>query len=106
MTDLPHPDNPGQTHFEGCWRHPGHHNCAVTLIDRLQAELALWHTNGSAKDDGDIAHAFLGYIEITERQIRALEGDVDRWQRVAETFAIGRLEARVELAQVLESKNG
>ena len=41
MTDLPHPDNPGQTHFDGCWRHAGHHNCAVERADQLQATFDL-----------------------------------------------------------------
>lgn len=35
---LPYPENPGQTHFDGCWREPGHHNCAVALLYERMAE--------------------------------------------------------------------
>ncbi len=37
---LPYPDDRGRTHWEGCWREPGHHNCAVREIERLRAALA------------------------------------------------------------------
>lgn len=29
--------NNGQTHWEGCWRDPGHHACAIAEVERLQA---------------------------------------------------------------------
>lgn len=35
----PYPDNPGATHWEGCWRHRGHHNCAVAMITALSGWL-------------------------------------------------------------------
>lgn len=35
-TDYPYKPNPGQTHFEGCWKTQGHHNCAVAEVRRLQ----------------------------------------------------------------------
>jgi hypothetical protein len=38
MSDTPYPDNPGATHFDGCWRTRGHHNCAVAEVERLRAE--------------------------------------------------------------------
>jgi hypothetical protein len=40
MSEYPYPDNRGQTHHEGCYRRPHHHNCAVAEIERLEAELA------------------------------------------------------------------
>ena len=40
MTDYPYPANPGQSHFEGCFREVKHHNCAVAEVDRLRADLA------------------------------------------------------------------
>ena len=39
MTDLPYPDDPGRTHWDGCYRERGHHNCAVAKIDQLEEEL-------------------------------------------------------------------
>ena len=38
MTDktYPYPDNPGSTHWQGCWRCVGHHNCAVAAVDKLR----------------------------------------------------------------------
>jgi len=32
---LPYPDDKGQTHYPGCWRERGHHNCAVAEIERV-----------------------------------------------------------------------
>lgn len=37
---LPYPKDRGGTHWDGCWREPRHHNCAVLEIDRLRAALA------------------------------------------------------------------
>jgi hypothetical protein len=31
---------PEQTHWEGCWRDPKHHGCAVAKVERLELELA------------------------------------------------------------------
>lgn len=38
-TQYPYDSNPGQTHFDGCWRERKHHNCAVDEIKRLRARL-------------------------------------------------------------------
>jgi regulator of replication initiation timing len=38
MSDYPYPDNPGQTHHEGCWRERDHTNCAIREVERLQEE--------------------------------------------------------------------
>lgn len=38
--DLPYHDEPERTHWEGCYRSPKHHNCAVEEVDRLRAQLA------------------------------------------------------------------
>jgi hypothetical protein len=34
----PYPDDPGQTHYDGCWRSRGHHNCAVARVEQLEGE--------------------------------------------------------------------
>ena len=39
MTAYPYPDDPGQTHYDGCWRERGHHNCAMREVERLQNEV-------------------------------------------------------------------
>lgn len=39
MTGYPHPVNPGQTHWEGCWQERGHHNCAVARVRELEAKV-------------------------------------------------------------------
>lgn len=36
-TALPYPVDEGRTHWEGCYRVRGHHNCAVALVDSLRA---------------------------------------------------------------------
>ena len=40
MTDRPYPYeiNKGQTHYEGCWKDPGHHNCATDRVYALEAQ--------------------------------------------------------------------
>lgn len=35
---MPHKTNE-RTHWLDCWRTPGHHNCAVAMVERLAA---LW----------------------------------------------------------------
>lgn len=46
--DMPYPENPGATHYEGCWRDRGHHNCAVREVGRLRAEVDLLRLAGEA----------------------------------------------------------
>ena len=36
---FPYPDKPGATHYDGCWQHEGHHNCAVAKVRELEKEL-------------------------------------------------------------------
>lgn len=38
---YPYPLEDGQTHWEDCWRYPGHHNCAVSRIYKLQDRIEL-----------------------------------------------------------------
>ena len=35
---FPYEANPGSTHWDGCWKAPRHHNCAVAEVYRLQEE--------------------------------------------------------------------
>lgn len=37
---MPYPEDRGRTHWPGCWRERGHHNCAVAEIERLTAASA------------------------------------------------------------------
>ncbi len=34
--NYPYPLNQGRTHWDGCWRVPRHHNCAVAKVMQLQ----------------------------------------------------------------------
>lgn len=36
---LPYPKDPGQTHWQGCYRSRGHHNCSVREVDRLRDDI-------------------------------------------------------------------
>ncbi len=38
--NTPYPDNPGSTHYPGCYRDRGHHNCAVETAEALLEALA------------------------------------------------------------------
>lgn len=38
MSDLPYPDDKGQTHYAGCWRERGHHNCAIARIKECERQ--------------------------------------------------------------------
>lgn len=38
--EYPFMDNPGQTHWDGCWKEKYHHNCAVQKVYDLEEELA------------------------------------------------------------------
>lgn len=39
MSDFPYPINDGTTHFEGCWKTRGHHNCAVAKVIELSDQI-------------------------------------------------------------------
>jgi len=39
MSDTPYPEDKGKTHYDGCWKERGHHNCAVSRIAELERQL-------------------------------------------------------------------
>ena len=39
LPEYPYPVDRGSTHWEGCYRHRGHHNCAVVRADELAAQV-------------------------------------------------------------------
>lgn len=41
MSDQPYPPDEGRTHYDGCYIERGHHNCAITEIESLRAQLAV-----------------------------------------------------------------
>jgi len=47
MTDdtFPYEDNPGATHWVGCWQSRGHHNCAVVRVQGLEGRLRIAEAN-------------------------------------------------------------
>lgn len=49
--------NEGRTHWEGCWREPSHHACAVALIER-------WHAAFPVPDDEDEDSYYPEYGEL------------------------------------------
>ena len=87
MADYPYPDDPGKTHYPGCWEDRGHHACAVAEIERLRAELerlrAEWSSDrhqlrgvaGALMDAGDVP-AYMDAVEALARKIAALSSQV------------------------------
>jgi len=55
MSDLPYPDDKGQTHWEGCYRERGHHNCCVVEVEQLRKERR--HLEETIATDADV-HEF------------------------------------------------
>lgn len=37
---MPYPDNPGKTHYDGCYQVRGHHNCAVDIVNEANERIA------------------------------------------------------------------
>jgi hypothetical protein len=58
---APYPDNPGATHFDGCWRTRGHHNCAVAEVERVTAD----------------ADALGSLLDTTTAELRAARAEVE-----------------------------
>lgn len=75
---VPYEDDKGRTHWEGCWRERGHHNCAVAMVERLtQAQepvgYVVVYDNG--KGDRDIHHGELwDYAEDAQMAADAMNG--------------------------------
>ncbi len=40
-TNYPHLHNEGQTHWPGCYREKGHHNCAIDRIEQLENKVKI-----------------------------------------------------------------
>jgi len=36
---YPYEPDTGRTHYEGCWRERGHHNCAVAYAEAAEARI-------------------------------------------------------------------
>jgi 3-methyladenine DNA glycosylase/8-oxoguanine DNA glycosylase len=85
---YPYEDNPGGTHWEGCYRAPRHHNCAVARlyechdeIARLEARLAeveaerdTWR--GLAERAEPVVEAMLSALLEQEASLDALRAAV------------------------------
>lgn len=83
MGRLPYPEDDGRTHFDECYRHHRHHNCAVLELERVarmhnQAVIEL----DMARRDRDRAEAKA--LEL-ERALRWY-GDGDALERLLERF--------------------
>lgn len=63
------------THYEGCWRHKGHHTCAVARCDYLAAEMERRTAElRAAEETIRLQRARLGHCEeARDRLYRELE---------------------------------
>lgn len=59
---LPHPPDAGRTHWDGCWRQRGHHNCAVQRVEHTEVELA--QVRAEAKDLSDDLDSLDHQVEV------------------------------------------
>jgi hypothetical protein len=73
---LPYPEQAGQTHWEGCWRVAGHHNCAVALLAE-QRELIgrLTRQRDAALFNNDLERSAR---ERAQSEVSRLSGEVER----------------------------
>lgn len=100
MGTLPYPENPGQTHYEGCWRERGHHNCAVAMLDAQQREHDLVrHQRGPLHDAGLITDAEYAALAADHGAVARLESyDTLRLERDHLRTDFKRLSRAYELA--------
>jgi hypothetical protein len=87
LSDYPYPDNPGQTHHEGCWREKNHANCAVREVERLQlrstqSEALLANVIQALYDESNRAPVILPAGGILE-QLDAVFHDRRKWMWLA-----------------------
>lgn len=71
----PYPENPGATHYAGCWKDKGHHHCAVwyceqwaTTFRAYQAALndpTYWEPNGREQNQQQVGEAFDRLVQLT-----------------------------------------
>ena len=77
--------NNEQTHYEGCFKAQGHHDCAVTAIERLQAKVALLDL--SPAQHNVLERMFVAEAERDDLKAKLLDAGMDAakaHKRVAE----------------------
>ena len=68
---MPNVDNPPSTHWEGCWRDPRHHACAVAEIDSLQiTRMQLESSAAIAADVLQSLRSELGQYQSLTRRVQ------------------------------------
>ena len=53
LLEYPYPAHDGRTHWEGCYKERGHHNCAVVRVKSLEAARYAYATEFSPDEQGD-----------------------------------------------------
>ena len=60
-----------RTHHEGCWRAPGHHDCAIAMIESLLIENDSWER--AVTEARGEAHEARGNVRKLQEAIMQLE---------------------------------
>lgn len=60
-----------RTHYEGCWRAPGHHDCAIAMIESLLIENDSWER--AVTEARGEAHEARGNVRKLQEAIMPLE---------------------------------
>lgn len=116
--EFPEPTRPGQTHYEGCWKTPGHHNCAVARANNLLKQLkeaeedrdgmeGMWRSASRRADEHEKE------ARATQRRVAKLEERVETCLRMNDAIrdrlrelAGAASEARNQISRELEHAPG
>ncbi len=72
----PYPENPGATHYDGCWKSRGHHNCAVARVRELEGFARAVYEWKHARPD--VRHSYKASLHVLALEAEALLAGVSR----------------------------
>lgn len=80
-----------RTHYDECWRQPGHHNCAVQEVERLGADLVAVRKVEDWVRQSPLTREIMPRIDGAFNAMEATGGPTDAYRTVACGYDLAEL---------------